>query len=173
MVPFLLPFSIGLMIALAIGLVLFLRFYQVPRPGTALTVRRAGKEPSLLLGRGAFVGGAERVDTIDLTERSLSLEVEAPFLDGARKVALDVSVRPSDAPADVLALAAAYPAEVLGDVRRLESALRPALSDALAAFASKRSFGEARAAEGAVALESELAAKLPLFRVERCALSDV
>jgi hypothetical protein len=31
-VPFLLPFSIGLMIALAIGLVLFLRFYQVPRP---------------------------------------------------------------------------------------------------------------------------------------------
>lgn len=173
MVPFLLPPAIVLMVALAIALVLFLRFYQVPRPGTALVVHRAGAEPALLLGRGAFVRGAERVDTLELRERTLALELEATFRDGSRRVRAEITLRPSDAAADVLALSQQLPRGALQDDDRLEAALAPELSEAVREHAASRPVEAALSESARPALAASVGARAPLFRVLSCALREV
>lgn len=100
---------------LVTALVLFLRWYPMVRPGTAMIIT-AGDERRVLLQGGRFLGpGKHRVEALDMTERELTYSFEG------RQVKL--TLRPKESEADVLSIVRDLGLQTANDVGRLTSAL--------------------------------------------------
>lgn len=94
MVPFLLPFAIGLMVVLAVALGVFLFLYRVATPAKAL-VRTDG---SRVLLRGGAFGPASAFEELHMVERDIVVD-----LDGGH--ALEITLRPKQEEAAVRSIA--------------------------------------------------------------------
>lgn len=116
MVPFLLPFAIGLMVVLALGLVVFLRFYHVATPAKALVRSDGG---GVLLRGGAF-GGASAFEELVMAER----EVRVKQATGEDLV---VTLRPKEDEASIRAIAKELGCAVANDDARLGAVVARAL----------------------------------------------
>lgn len=145
MVPFLLPVAVALMSALAVGLVIFLRYYQVATPGTALVRKDQNHQQRVVLLGGAF-GPSSAFDRLLMTDREI--EIELPPTSPGRAV---LSLRPAPNEAAVLQIAASLGCDKANDVDALAQSLQSALKNDLS-NADWATF-EARAR---VVVESEL-----------------
>jgi uncharacterized membrane protein YqiK len=92
-VPFLLPVAVALMSVLAICLVVFLRYYQVATPGTALVRKDQSHQQRVVLLGGAF-GPSSAFDRLLMTERQIEIEGQAVL-----------SLRPAQSESAVLQIA--------------------------------------------------------------------
>jgi hypothetical protein len=96
-VPFLLPVAVALMSVLAICLVVFLRYYQVATPGTALVRKDQSHRQRVVLLGGAF-GPSSAFERLLMTERQIEIELSA-----AGQAVL--SLRPAQSESAVLQIA--------------------------------------------------------------------
>ncbi len=117
MVPFLLPFAISFMLVLAVGLGLFLWFYQVATPAKAL-VRREG---STVLLRGGTFGPASAFDELNMAERDLVVALAGD--------ALEITLRPKDDEGAVRSISSSIGCATANDRDALSALLVRSLED--------------------------------------------
>ena len=118
MVPFLLPFAIGFIVVLGIGLGLFLWFYQVATPAKAL-IRRQG---SAVLLRGGTFGPASAFEELHMVERDLVVARGAGD-------SLAITLRPKNEEAAVRSIAGSIGCAAANDSDALSALLVRSLED--------------------------------------------
>lgn len=121
MVPELLPAAIVVFVLMALLLVAIVRFYDIPRRGSALVVLRAGQPPRVFTSGIAFVGfGQKKVATIDLAERTFNLS------------GVQVRLSPNETAHDLGAIVERLGADRANDPDAMEALLGPVVERALA-----------------------------------------
>ncbi len=121
MVPELLPAAIVVFVLMALLLVAIVRFYDIPRRGSALVVLRAGQPPRVFTSGIAFVGfGQKKVATIDLAERTFNLS------------GVQVRLSPNETAHDLGTIVERLGADRANDPDAMEALLGPVVERALA-----------------------------------------
>lgn len=174
MLPVLFPIALAIFVIVSVGLVAFLRWYVMARPGMAVIVRREASEPLVLLQGGAFARARTSLETVDMTPRTLSIRLRGEdalaFSDGRFGADIDVDVRTRPNEKDVLATVAAVGLETHNDqallARHLSRVARPALESFAASVTSAQASEPSHASE----LAAALAERAPFYEIERCVL---
>ncbi len=122
MVPELLPAALVVFVLMALLIVAIVRFYEIPRRGSALVVLREGQTPRVFTKGIAFVGfGNTKVATIDLAERTFLFP------------GVEVRLSPNESAHDLGAIVERVGADRANDPEAMQALLDPVVARALAA----------------------------------------